>query len=257
MLRCTVLLTRGILLALASMAGAAQLRVQPEKLDLAGRDPVHGVIVTLVGDDGKTADVTRRVIYNTTAPQTASVDAKGMVTALADGQTELTVQMDALTARVPVQVTAFADRPAPSFKQDVLPVLTRSGCNMGGCHGKLAGQNGFRLSLRGFAPEWDYEWLTREVNGRRIDFAFPESSLLLQKPCGDLPHEGGVRFRPDSRAWRTLRAKSPSCCARSASARSSGGTRVPGGRVSWSSAPAVPRPARATKRAKSLASMSG
>ena len=59
---------------------------------------------------------------------------------------------------------------------------------------KDGGQNGFRFSLRGFAPEWDYEWLTSEVRARAIDYAFPDESLLVQKPLGRAPHQGGVRF---------------------------------------------------------------
>ena len=92
----------------------------------------------------------------------------------------------------------------PSFQREVLPVLTKSSCNVGGCHGKLSGQNGFRLSLRGYAPEWDHEWITREVNGRRVDFAFPGKSLLAEKASGGVMHEGGTRFRKGSRAWQTL-----------------------------------------------------
>ena len=83
---------------------------------------------------------------------------------------------------------------APSFRQDIIPILTVNGCNSGGCHGKLAGQNGFKLSLRGYAPEMDYESLAREFNGRRIDFAAPRESLLLQKPIGAVPHEGGNKL---------------------------------------------------------------
>ena len=77
----------------------------------------------------------------------------------------------------------FAEAP-PSFLNDVIPVLTRLGCNQGACHGKNAGQNGFRLSLRGYAPEWDHAWITREFGGRRISTAVPEASLLLRKPLG-------------------------------------------------------------------------
>src|SRR5215212_650581 len=100
---------------------------------------------------------------------------------------------------------ADADRPAgPSFRQDIVPALTRFGCSSGGCHGKLAGQNGFRLSLRGFAPEWDHPWITEEVNGRRINPAFPAESLMVTKPTGGVPHEGGTRFRADSRPARAL-----------------------------------------------------
>jgi hypothetical protein len=93
---------------------------------------------------------------------------------------------------------------APSFLNDVQPVLTRLGCNQGGCHGKAAGQNGFRLSLRGFAPELDYEWITREMSGRRIDLSAPASSLLLLKPMAVAPHEGGKVLQEGSREYRTL-----------------------------------------------------
>ena len=61
---------------------------------------------------------------------------------------------------------ARADEARPSFLNEVVPVLTRAGCNQGACHGKGAGQNGFRLSLRGYAPEQDHRWLTREFDGR-------------------------------------------------------------------------------------------
>ena len=104
---------------------------------------------------------------------------------------------------------------APSFLHEIEPILTKAGCNAGGCHGKLSGQNGFRLSLRGFAPEWDHEWITSEGRSRRINMAFPKESLLVQKATGRLPHEGGVRFRPGSRfeaallEWIAARAPGP------------------------------------------------
>ncbi|MBA4029614.1 MAG: hypothetical protein C0478_01665 [Planctomyces sp.] len=189
----------------AQAAEAASLRIFPDKLELTGQDSIHGVIVLLEKDDGRVTDVTTRVDYAMDDPSRATVDSRGLVTALVDGQATLNVQLEDLRATIPVTVGSMATRPAPSFKQEILPILTRSGCNMGSCHGKLAGQNGFRLSLRGYAPEWDYDWLTQEVGGRRVDFAFPEMSLLFTKPSGGLPHEGGVRFRPDSRMGRTLR----------------------------------------------------
>jgi hypothetical protein len=101
------------------------------------------------------------------------------------------------------------DSPAakpPSFVNDVLPVLTRLGCNQGACHGKNAGQNGFRLSLRGYAPEWDHRWITREFDGRRVNTAVPEDSLLLRKPLGLVPHEGGKLLRAGGREHQVLLA---------------------------------------------------
>ncbi len=93
---------------------------------------------------------------------------------------------------------------SPSFVNDVVPIFTRYGCNQGACHGKGAGQNGFRLSLRGYAPEMDHAWLTREYSARRISFADPESCTLLRKACGQAAHEGGKLLAPGSRAYNVL-----------------------------------------------------
>lgn len=92
----------------------------------------------------------------------------------------------------------------PSFTTDVVPIFTRQGCNQGACHGKGAGQNGFRLSLRGYAPDMDFRSITREFNGRRIETSNPEASLLLRKAIGSAPHEGGRVFGADSREYRVL-----------------------------------------------------
>lgn len=99
---------------------------------------------------------------------------------------------------------AWADS-APSFRREVLPVLTRAGCNSGGCHGTPTGKNGFRLSLRAYDPALDRQTLIRELAGRRIDRLAPDESLLLTKATGRAPHEGGKRIEPDSEAYRILR----------------------------------------------------
>src|SRR5262245_59537186 len=110
-----------------------------------------------------------------------------------------------LSLAVPGLTFAGDDR-APSFNTEIIPLLTKAGCNQGTCHGKGAGQNGFRLSLRGFAPEQDYLWITREFSGRRIDRTDPENSLLLQKASGRVPHEGGRVLGPGSREYELLLA---------------------------------------------------
>ncbi|MFN0129569.1 MAG: DUF1549 domain-containing protein [Verrucomicrobiales bacterium] len=110
----------------------------------------------------------------------------------------------ALLAAVGLAMGEEVPERVPSFQRQVLPVLTKHGCNTGACHGKLSGQNGFRLSLRGYAPEWDHEWITQEVNGRRLNLAFPDRSLLVEKPTGGVVHDGGTRFRRGSRPWRVL-----------------------------------------------------
>ena len=91
-----------------------------------------------------------------------------------------------------------------SFQLDVQPILTSTGCNSGGCHGKQRGQNGFQLSLLGFDSEFDFAAITKESRGRRIFPASPEKSLLIQKATGALPHGGGQRISPGSEEYRVL-----------------------------------------------------
>jgi hypothetical protein len=90
------------------------------------------------------------------------------------------------------------------FPNDILPHLTRLGCNAGSCHGSATGQKGFKLSLLGFDPAWDYAALTRELRGRRIDLAEPEKSLLLRKATKQLPHTGGKVLTVDSDSYRGI-----------------------------------------------------
>lgn len=182
----------------------AELEVQPPRLELRGIDREHRLIVSRLGADGGRKDVTREVAFSSSAPQVVTVDDAGHCRAVGDGEAEVRVTWGDRATTVRVAVTNSAKSVPPSFRQDILPILTRNGCNAGGCHGKLAGQNGFRLSLRGFAPDWDYDWLARELGSRRFNFAFPEKSLVVSKPTGGVPHEGGTRFRADSRTARTL-----------------------------------------------------
>ena len=104
--------------------------------------------------------------------------------------------------------TSLAQRPAPtdgwSFQRHVLPVLTKAGCNTGGCHGALAGKGGFRLSLSAYDPEADHLSITRDALGRRIEAADPLHSLLLTKPTSAAPHKGGKRLHPRSDDYRIL-----------------------------------------------------
>lgn len=92
-----------------------------------------------------------------------------------------------------------------SFVNEVVPVLTKQGCNGGTCHGKSAGQNNFKLSLFGFEPDEDYERLVLEQRGRRVSPAAPEESLLLTKGAAIVPHGGGKRLEPGTPAYETLR----------------------------------------------------
>ncbi len=91
------------------------------------------------------------------------------------------------------------------FANDIVPILSRFGCNASGCHGKAEGQNGFKLSVFGFDPAADYIALTQESRGRRVVPAIPDQSLLLLKMSGGSPHGGGVRIPRGSDEYRLLR----------------------------------------------------
>ena len=101
---------------------------------------------------------------------------------------------------------AAAAADVPSFELDVMPILSKAGCNGGGCHGAIAGKAGFRLSLFGYDPQSDYLAITRDARGRRIDLAEPGASLLLTKPTTALPHKGGKRLEVDGDDYRLLAA---------------------------------------------------
>ncbi len=99
-----------------------------------------------------------------------------------------------------------AANPAGSlnFTNDILPVLSKYGCNSGSCHGKAIGQNGFKLSLYGFDPAFDYASIVHESHGRRVMVAAPAESLLLAKATGEIAHGGGVRFTANSAVYQRL-----------------------------------------------------
>jgi hypothetical protein len=98
---------------------------------------------------------------------------------------------------------AEKERPI-SFRNDVIPVFMRAGCNVGSCHGSARGKDGFRLSLFGFDPDGDWYRLTREMSGRRISIAIPEECLLVEKSIGAVQHSGGERFTAASELNKTL-----------------------------------------------------
>jgi hypothetical protein len=99
---------------------------------------------------------------------------------------------------------SVASEPPINFRNDVLPILSKSGCNSGGCHGALAGKGGFKLSLFGYNPESDYLAITRESRGRRVELSDPGASLLLLKPTTTVRHKGGKRIDIDSEDYRIV-----------------------------------------------------
>ncbi len=180
-----------------------ELRVQPEQLVLDGRFANAQLVVTGRLDDGQLLDVTRAVTFEQEG-DLLEVDARGRVQARHDGTTTLRLRAGTQSATLAATASGGTSGPAPSFVQDVEPLLTRLGCSAGTCHGSAKGKNGFKLSLRSYDPLFDHEALTDELAGRRFNRAFPEQSLFLLKPTGSVPHEGGQRLAAGSRDHELL-----------------------------------------------------
>src|SRR5215475_15646214 len=103
-----------------------------------------------------------------------------------------------------IAAAAFAAESQPTFLRDVAPILNKAGCTQGTCHGAAKGKNGFKLSLRGYDPEYDYRSLIQDLSGRRFNRADPAQSLMLLKPTAQVPHGGGVKLEIGSAYYNTI-----------------------------------------------------
>lgn len=174
-------------------------------IPLIGRDARRQFIVSAKLASGRSRDLTRSAKYVSQPPGIVQVSDSGFVTPLRDGDASVAATSDdGHAATINLSVRQFSAAQPINFANQVVPIFTKTGCNGGGCHGKLSGQNGFRLSLLGFEPAEDYEHLVRESRGRRISPTAPEHSLLLLKATGMLPHGGGKRIDADSEDYRLL-----------------------------------------------------
>ncbi len=149
-------------------------------------------------------DVTRTAIYTCSNSAVARVDAAGYVTPAGNGSASIRIERGPERIEVPVTVTGFGNSRPVDFQTEVVPLLSRLGCNAGGCHGKASGQNGFKLSLFGFDARFDYDAITREARGRRVFPAAPERSLLLLKATAQVPHGGGRRLQRDGKDYQVM-----------------------------------------------------
>lgn len=184
-------------------AFASEPAIVPEKVELASAEArQHFLVLRKEGQDylGELA-AEKLTIGN----KSIAVIEDGEVVPLSNGETVLTAKTSEGEVSVPVVVSGFDQKDFTwSFRNHVLPVLSKEGCNSGACHGALAGKGGFRLSLRGYDPPRDFYTIARETGGRRIESADPARSLILTKPTMATPHKGGKRMDPRSRDYRIL-----------------------------------------------------
>jgi hypothetical protein len=203
LLRFTVALLLTLIPSAGLRAADGSLAVFPSRLELRG--PVHvGRLLVQRPSGSEVAEQLTADLKWTTSDSKVAECKDGVVTPQGNGRAVITVEQAGKKGTAEVVVTEFDKPHAWSFRNDVLPVLAKSSCNMGACHGALAGKGGFRLSLRGYDPATDYFTMTQQDRGRRIELGDPGRSLVLAKPTGALAHKGGVRFEVDSPEYRIM-----------------------------------------------------
>ena len=187
----------------AKLAALREIKVLPEKIGLEGPRASQRVVVEAVFDDNHQEDVTAQAQVTSSNPKVAALD-QGFVKPASDGGASLHATYQGRAATADVQVKDFTAPFVWSFRNHVLPVMTKVGCNSGPCHGAAAGKNGFKLTLRGYDPDVDYYTLTRQSLARRTERIEPAKSLILLKPTLTIAHGGGRRFPVGSPEYQVL-----------------------------------------------------
>jgi len=204
----TPLLTAALLFVLHTVSLAAppekilELKVTPAALNLDNARDVRKLIVSGRTPDGYWIDLTSESAFQPAAGLIRR-DREGFFHPVRPGRTTLRITAGGKQATVPVTVKSVASPPI-SFVREVMPLLSKTGCNTGLCHGSVKGKNGFKLSLRGFDPEFDYHALIADISGRRFNRAQPAESLMLLKPIQGVAHQGGLVFEKNSRDYSLL-----------------------------------------------------
>ena len=195
----------------ASVAGIEFQSVAVETVDgvetlaLRGADERRQLLLNARLTDGSVRDVTHEAALRVEPEGVVTVTRTGRVIPAGDGKATIVAEWPGgKEAVMAVSVSGYNETRPINFPNQIVPIFTKLGCNGGGCHGKSGGQNGFRLSLLGFEPQEDYEYLVKESRGRRIFTAAPERSLLLLKGVAALPHGGGRLLEENSDDYRLL-----------------------------------------------------
>ncbi|MSU78661.1 MAG: DUF1553 domain-containing protein [Gemmataceae bacterium] len=182
-----------------------KLTVFPATMELVGPRDEHRIGVLGEYADGRSWEWTRSAKYASANAKIAEVDAHGIVRPVGDGQTTITVTAAGKSETINVKVSKAAADILVAFTREIVPILTRAGCNGGGCHGAQHGRGGFKLSLFGFDPLFDHAQIVQSAEGRRVVLSDPERSIVLMKPALLMEHGGGERIVVNSREYDILK----------------------------------------------------
>lgn len=186
----------------APLPSIVELQVFPTKLELNGIRDSRRVLVSGKSADGQIIDLTIEAKLKVEG-DAISLESDGYVSPQKPGAAKLVVSAGGRQIEVPVEVKDAKPTPV-SFVREVMPAMSKVGCNSGTCHGAQDGKNGFKLSLRGYDAEYDYFALVDDLSGRRFTRSLPSQSLMLLKPTQGVPHVGGFLFDEDSRFYKLI-----------------------------------------------------
>ncbi|HZZ72321.1 MAG TPA: DUF1549 and DUF1553 domain-containing protein [Pirellulales bacterium] len=180
------------------------IEARPRSIDF--QQPFQYAQLLLTGklSSGDAVDVTRMAKLATPADFLSISDSR-LIRPLHDGEATLTFELAGQSVTVPVKAHGLKSEYQVSFCRDCMPLMSKLGCNAGTCHGSAKGKNGFKLSLRGYDPVFDYTALTDDLAARRFNRASPEHSLMLMKLCGMVPHVGGVLSKPGEPSYELIK----------------------------------------------------
>ena len=179
------------------------LELQPASLTLEDGRDARRVLVWGKSESGERIDLTTGAKFWSES-EVVEVDQEKFITPKEKGSAKVKVTAAGRSVELPVEVRSV-EMPPIRFVRDVAPVMSNVGCNAGTCHGSAKGKNGFKLSLRGYDPQFDYQALITDISGRRFNRVNVEESLMLQKPTAEVPHEGGMIIEKGSREYNVLR----------------------------------------------------
>src|SRR5579864_1301763 len=186
-------------------AAPTKLEPFPAKIELAGPHDLQHIGVLASFSDGSSRDVSQTAHYAIANTNIAKVAEHAVVVSVNDGATSISVDFGGQTASIPVVVKQAKAEIPTSYVREVLPVLTKAGCNQGACHGSQHGRGGFKLSLFGFDPLFDHSQIVQSAKGRRVVVSDPERSILLLKPSLQMEHGGGERLKRGSRGYEIVK----------------------------------------------------
>lgn len=185
-------------------AALTKIDVLPRSIEFAGPRYSQRLVVEGTFADGHQEDLTSQAQIAISDSKVALVDKDNFVQPRGDGEATVAATVQGHQASAALSVKNYSMALPWSFRNDVLPVMTKMGCNSGPCHGAAAGKNGFKLTLRGYDPEADYFTLTHQALARRTERMEPAKSLILLKPTLTIPHGGGRRFATGSPEYRVI-----------------------------------------------------